>query len=289
MRFLIAMILCVALAGVASADAPELPPLPAVADVAPLPAAPDAPETPEAPPAPAVPDASGLTPAPIPGLEPPAGVPALAPAEVGEILPEPTAPGRAFPFQPGDIALPPPETVVATGAIAGGVALIGFALYSRLSKNEILDHERRDGVFQLVRAEPGISLTDVASRTGLGWGTVVYHLDRLERAGFVMSERNGGRRCYFPVGTVPKDARPSLGALQQETTRSVASFVAERPGATQTELAEALGLTASAASKQVSKLESVGLVRREREWKTVRLHPEPKLAQMLTPATALAA
>lgn len=221
-----------------------------------------------APEATTLPPAEGLTPTDAPGLLPDA----------------PLLPGPVPPTQPGGLALPPAKAVVATTAVGGALALVGFALYSRLSRNELLDHERRDGVFQLVRAQPGISLTDVASRTGLGWGTTVYHLDRLERAGFVTSERDGGRRRYFPVGTVPKEARPSLGALQQETTRSVASFVVERPGATQTELAEALGLTASAASKQVSKLESVGLVRREREWKTVRLHPEPKLAEMLVPA-----
>ncbi|HET6403530.1 MAG TPA: MarR family transcriptional regulator [Candidatus Thermoplasmatota archaeon] len=212
-------------------------------------------------------------------------LPGFVPGEVEGIVPEAPA-RRPVAFEPGDLGLPPATTVAATTAVGGALALVGFALYSRLSRAQILDHERRDEVFKLVRAEPGISLTDVAQRCGLGWGTTVYHLDRLERAGFVASERSGGRRLYFPVGAVAKDARPSLGALQQETTRSVASFVAQRPGATQSELAEALGLTASAASKQVSKLESVGLVRREREWKTVRLHPEPKLAELLAPTSS---
>ncbi|HVM46030.1 MAG TPA: MarR family transcriptional regulator [Candidatus Thermoplasmatota archaeon] len=239
----------------------------------------------------ATPAALQLPPVELPGSAPPP--PAVAPADVAPPVDEgllaPADPLRGgIPGGSGGLALPPLETVAATTAVGGALALLGFALYSRLARTELLDHERRDRVFQLVRDRPGISLSDVAQETGLAWGTAVYHLDRLERGGFVASERSGGRRCYFPVGAVPKDARVHLGTLQQETTRSVASFVVERPGATQTELAAALGMSASAASKQVSKLESVGLVRREREWKTVRLHPQPPLAALLTPSAPIA-
>ena len=188
--------------------------------------------------------------------------------------------GPASPLERLPIPLDAPSAAVTAGGVA--LALFGFALYSRLARSEILDNERRDEVNKLIRESPGIALSEIAQRTGLGWGTTVYHLDRLERAGFVVSESHAGRRCYFPIGTLPREARPMLGALQQETTRSVAQFVAARPGATQTELCEGLGLSASAASKQVSKLESAGLVRREREWKTVRLHPGPALASMLS-------
>ena len=109
----------------------------------------------------------------------------------------------------------------------------------------------------------------------------MYHLDRLERAGFVASERGGLHRCYFPVGTVAREARKGLGALKADTTRSIAEFLVTRPGATQSELCEALRLTPSAASKQVSKLEEAGLVRRERDWKTVHLHPTEALPTLL--------
>lgn len=224
----------------------------------------------------------------LPPLPPDLG-PAQAPdvPASADIADEPALPespvAAPLPFHRPDFPMPPAGAVGATAVGGAALALVGFALYSRLSRGELLDHERRDGVYQLVRAEPGISLSDIASRSGLGWGTAVYHLERLEKAGFVTSERSGGRRCYFPIGEVPKDARPHLGALQQDALRDLASLVVERPGVTQSELAEALGITPGAASKQVSKLESVGLVRREREWKTVRLHPEPALTQILAP------
>lgn len=229
--------------------------------------------------------AQAQPPAP-PGVEPPAdvGAPAANPVDAPLDGLWPTlGPGGAW--DPG--AVIPPEALPAVAATAGVGALAlfaGFALYSRLARSDILDHERRDAVYKLVQEEPGISLSDVAQRTGLGWGTAVYHLDRLERNQFVLSEKKGGKRCYFPVGTVPKEARAPLATLREDALRVVATCVQEKPGMTQGELAAALGLSASAASKQVTKLESAGLVRREREWKTVRLHPEPKLAELLAPA-----
>lgn len=158
-----------------------------------------------------------------------------------------------------------------------------FALYSRLSKSELLDNEHRDRVYKLIQENPGLGLTEISERSGLGWGTTVYHLDRLERVGFVASERAGLHRCYFPVGTLPRESRKGIGALKADTTRAIATFLVQRPGATQSELCEALGMSASAASKQITKLESAGLVRREREWKTVRLHPEPTLGALVQP------
>jgi len=196
-------------------------------------------------------------------------------------LPAAEAPRSPRAFDP-----PPLSGEAAAASAAGGalVLLVGFALYSRLARGQLLDHERRDGVHKLVQDEPGISLSDVAQRTGLGWGTTVYHLERLEKGGYVTSEKTGAKRCYFPVGAVSRDARIPLAALREEHLRVVAAFVCARPGATQGEMAQALGLSASAASKQVTRLETAGLVRRAREWKTVRLHPAASLAQLLAPS-----
>jgi predicted transcriptional regulator len=182
-----------------------------------------------------------------------------------------------------------PPTLATVGVLAllnalgvwrfAGVGAIG--LYSRLTKSELLDNQHRDRVYKLIQEEPGLGVSEIAERTGLGWGTTVYHLDRLERAGFVAPERAGLHKAFFPVGTVAREARKAMGALKADTTRSIAEFLVTRPGATQTELCEALSLSPSAASKQVSKLESAGLVRRERDWKTVHLHPTDALPAML--------
>lgn len=192
---------------------------------------------------------------------------------------------------PPAVADAAPAVVATAGFLAllqafGAWRILGlgaFAMYSRLTKSELLDNEHRDKVFQLIRERPGIGATEIQNATGLGWGTTVYHLDRLERAQMVTSERSGLHRCYFPVGTIARDDRKAYGLLKGDTTKSIANFLIQRPGATQSELCEALGMSASAASKQLTRLEGAGLVRREREWKTVRLFPEGALPGLVQP------
>lgn len=266
-RLACATLLLLAYVAVAPGIAVEPTEDPLVQDVLRPLAVPDAPPPPELPepiePLVAVPDVPDAAP-PLPGGPP---LPWSADA-AAEVAPPVLAAGGVL------------AVAHALGALRW-LAVAGVGLYSRLARSDLLGHATRDRVHKLVQERPGIGLTELAQEVGLGWGTAVYHLDRLEKGGFVSSERIGAHRCYFPVGAIPRESRKGIGALKQDTTRTIAQLVADRPGVTQTEVCEALGMSASAASKQVSKLESAGLVRRERDWKTVRLHPQPGLRALV--------
>lgn len=155
------------------------------------------------------------------------------------------------------------------------------ALYFRVQPNELMENARRERVVGLIRARPGIGPTEIADALGTGWGVVSYHLDRLERAGFITSQRVGHHRCYFLPGAVPRDEQRTRGMFRVETTRRIAVLVTEKPGLTQSELCGQLGLSASAASKQLSRLEAASLVRREAGNGGTRVYPAPTLATVL--------
>lgn len=165
-------------------------------------------------------------------------------------------------------------------ALAGAFAL----LYSRLAPNELLDHGRRERVVALVRARPGIGPQEIGQTLGMNWGVTSYHLDRLETAGLLVSQRVGQHRCYFVPGAIPRDAQAKVGLFRGDTTRRVAQLVREKPGIGQSELAAALGLSASATSKQLTRLEKEALVRREASGNGMRLYPQPALDGALAPA-----
>lgn len=212
----------------------------------------------------------------------------------------------AAPFTPPDAPstmgearepVPPAPAAVQAAAATGllwlvlerlglGRAMIGAGalLYSRLAPNELLDHERRERVVSLVRARPGIGPQEIGKALGMNWGVTSYHLDRLEGAGLLTSQRVGQHRCYFVPGAVPRDAQAKVGLFRGDTTRRVAELVREKPGIGQSELAAALGLSASATSKQLSRLEKEALVRREASGNGMRLFPQPALDSALTPA-----
>jgi DNA-binding transcriptional ArsR family regulator len=71
---------------------------------------------------------------------------------------------------------------------------------------------RQEDVTQLLVREPGLSQSDLASRLGLQRKAAQYHLDRLEEAGIVRSDRRGRRTLYFlPENNGPT---PPGGSLQ---------------------------------------------------------------------------
>lgn len=200
-----------------------------------------------------------------------------------------------LPFAPPEViaeavapAAPPvaTEIPVTAAAAATTIGVFGFlhllaALYSRFAPNELLEHERRERVIGLVRARPGIGPTDIGAALGASWGVTIYHLDRLEKAGLVTSQRVGHHRCYFLPGALPRDDQRKVGMFRVDTTRRVATLVAEKPGLTQTQIANALGLSASAMSKQVKHLEAAGMLRRESVGSALGLFPQPALASVL--------
>lgn len=200
-------------------------------------------------------------------------------------------PGPAHAAAGGDDAAsePAPGAPTATAALGGfalfwlvfeklGLARALVALYFRVQPGELLEHERRERVITLVRDRPGIGPSDIAHELGTGWGVTSYHLDRLERAGLVASQRVGHHRCYFLPGAVPREQQRTVGLFRADTTRRIAQLVAKCPGIAQSQLCQELGLSASAASKQLSRLEAASLVRREANGGALRLFPTATLS-----------
>lgn len=173
--------------------------------------------------------------------------------------------------------------------LKSGGALLLAPLYSRIGRSEILDNDTRREIFELVKSEPGLTMKEVSERVGCGWGTVVYHIERLEDTGFVASRKQSGSRRVFAVGSVGKDEREAVGLLRKETPQRIAHFLMEKPGANQSDLCEALGIAASTASKHLGRMADADLVTREREWRSVHYYPSDVLQGQLAPAEAPAA
>ncbi len=195
-------------------------------------------------------------------------------------------------------ATPPPapdETATSTtvigisGAAFATVALVAYywprvswlttvgvlPLYSRIEKDELLDHEARKRLFGLVKDDPGIHAHALAEAADLGWGTTVYHLRRLEQNGFVTSERKGRYRRFFPASGFVERTREVLSVLQNDNTNAIAHAVLEDPGLNQSEICEELDISPSLANWHLNQLLDAGLIERERRGRTVHYTPGP--------------
>lgn len=172
--------------------------------------------------------------------------------------------------------------VVAGGAILAQAGLLahvlrtvgfGAPLYSRISRSELLENETRADLYETVRANPGLSMQELAEEAKVGWGTVVYHLERLEKNDFVVSRKEGKSRRFFPQGSHDEVDRERLSLLQRDTPRGLLEHLCQHPGTNQKELADALGVAPSTVHKYVKRLQEVDLVVDQRAGREVHYYP----------------
>ena len=148
-------------------------------------------------------------------------------------------------------------------------------LYSRIERQSVLDHEKRDEIYELIRSSPGIHAHEIGERAQIGWGTTVYHLKLLESHALVVSKKSGRYKRFFVNTGEYTKKKDAYGALRNPTAKAVAQFIVDHPGTSQKELCAALGIQPSLASWHVEKLEGVDLVKRVKDGRQVRYFAGP--------------
>lgn len=166
-------------------------------------------------------------------------------------------------------------------AVATWLAKPSLGMFSRIEDDALATHPMRRQALDLIAANPGATVQDIRRGLGIAWGTAVYHLGRLERAGLVAVRHSEGRRGHWPLGQAPaKDALAPTG-------EALARLVSERPGLPQNELARLAGIGPPAACKQLRRLESAGFVEARRSGKARLYLPTSSLEGMLARTSAV--
>lgn len=165
-----------------------------------------------------------------------------------------------------------------TAGTLGGTAL--FPLFSRIDGDHLLENPVRQQLHDAIRQDPGLSMGALRDRTGVAWGTAVYHLHRLERTGLVVSLRQGGYRRYFSP-TASTRHRSHIAVLSHPTAQRIAFFVHGHPGVDQQGVCRGLGLHHPSASKHLGRFEVLGLVTAQRAGRSRLYHPTPELGEAL--------
>lgn len=123
----------------------------------------------------------------------------------------------------------------------------------------------RTEILQAVVSCPGIHLRSVERATELPLGQVLYHLDRLERMGLIVSARDAGFRRYYAAHAVARSEKRVLATLRHDVQRHVLLKLLVRSGWSHKELQAALGVAPSTLSFHLQRLLSNGVVARERQ------------------------
>jgi len=186
------------------------------------------------------------------------------------------------------IVTPPPPSGVGQIAIAPAIGLaflstIGvasteygkyslfkflvFPLYSRIKKEEVLDHFVRGQIYGYIRANPGVHFNMLRSSLRVNNGTLAHHLRTLEMQGFVKSRRDGMFRRFYAVDVNIADDGIRLSDLQMKILDMITL-----DGATQAEIAERLGISQQAVSYNLRMMGREGMILVERTGREHRYH-----------------
>lgn len=155
--------------------------------------------------------------------------------------------------------------VAAAGAAAALVAVNGaWWLYSKLTRDRLLDHPRRAQIFRLIEEDPGLGTRALATKLEVHWSLVAYHVRTLAYGGHVKLHRYGGRTALFPTLRGFRGKEDQVALLRQATARRVFEAIQVAANLDQAALALRLGTTQSNVSKALRRLVASGLVRVER-------------------------
>jgi DNA-binding MarR family transcriptional regulator len=157
----------------------------------------------------------------------------------------------------------------------GKYKLISFVgpLYTKLSREEILDHYTRGKIHGYILANPGEHYNMIRKALEISNGSFAYHLRVLEREGLIKSKRDGMYKRFYP-----KDARISQDQDKPHingTQKIIIEKIRDTPGITQKEIALFLGVNRSTINYHINKLSQVGIVYTERWGMSVRYFINP--------------
>ena len=135
-----------------------------------------------------------------------------------------------------------------------------------------------DQILRFIEDNPSCHLRKIKKELDLAMGTVQYHLDRLEKAGRITSQKQGFHKHYFLVGEFEENEKQLLEVLSNETAREILMFVIEQNYPSQTEISKHIGISSPSISWQIKRLQDYGIIDeiKEGKFKRNKLHGDSK-------------
>ena len=150
------------------------------------------------------------------------------------------------------------------GTEVGKFAIISFIilpLYTKLTKKDVLDHFVRGEIFGYIKVHPGDNYTTIKKNLDLNNGTLTYHLNVLEKEGYIKSWSHGGHKYFYPQGV----KIPGNGVKNPSIYDAIIKSIKDSPGISIRDIAAVTGISRQLANYHVRKLVAEGRVELERK------------------------
>ena len=142
-----------------------------------------------------------------------------------------------------------------------------MTMCGKIGTEVALDNFNRGKILGYLRANPGTGLRELTREMDMGNGSISYHLQVLEKLGYVKSRKAGNRRFLYPAGYRGLE-RVVFPRREQE----LYDMIIKNSGCSQAELADALGVASPTVSHHLRSLLDKGLVRKEKENRNTRIY-----------------
>ncbi|MDX1611193.1 MAG: winged helix-turn-helix transcriptional regulator, partial [Candidatus Thermoplasmatota archaeon] len=164
------------------------------------------------------------------------------------------------------------KVAVAAGSIL--LSLLGaMTMYSRITRDETLENDTRRGIYELVEANPGLCIKDVADRVDVSYSTASYHLDRLVKTDYLVASEEGNKVLYYKNGGSFSPAeRDLVPILKNPECMAVFEVILENPWCYRAEVAKALGVSHTTVNWHLKRLTKANLVEEHREGRNCHLY-----------------
>jgi predicted transcriptional regulator len=136
------------------------------------------------------------------------------------------------------------------------IAAFATPYYSRLKKDKVLDHNTRGQIQGYIQSEPGAHYNELKKNLELNNGALSYHLQVLEREGYIKSLNIGRYKHFFP-----RNMRlPKTFFKLNEVQKVIFKRLTEDPGISQSKLSDKIGSSISTVNYNIKVLEEKGIV-----------------------------
>jgi CheY-like chemotaxis protein/signal transduction histidine kinase len=125
-------------------------------------------------------------------------------------------------------------------------------------------YDNRKQIFRYVSDNPGSHLRKIAKQLEMNLSTLRYHIDRLEKDGLIVSQRQNNLKFYYASGKLKPHEKNLTRLLQQEHFRNIILLLIDSPGSTFSQIADSLSMSPSSASKYVNILEDEKILSHEK-------------------------
>ncbi len=123
-----------------------------------------------------------------------------------------------------------------------------------LKLKNALDNRRRRMILEVIKNNPGITVTQLQKVTNLNRNTLRYHIEFLERENLICSIKVGNRRLLFPIG------EDLSGLHLSDRKRQIIEILSNSNGISIRRLSEMLNVSQKTVYYHVKGLKKLGIV-----------------------------